>query len=59
MPCPDDWPDADDEGPLVPPADCTPREVWVTDNPIVALLYSVDGEVLLEVRERPPLGFIW
>ena len=34
-------------------------EVEVTDNPVVAVLYGVDGEPLIEVHERPwvPFGF--
>lgn len=38
------------------PADHT-IEVTVTDNPVVATLYGPDGSVLIELRERPPIGF--
>lgn len=32
-------------------------EVTVTDNPVVARLYGPDGSVLIELYERPPIGF--
>lgn len=32
-------------------------EVEVTDNPVVARLYGPDGSILIEIRERPPIGF--
>lgn len=32
-------------------------EVTVTDNPVVARLYGPAGEVLIERREREPIGF--
>lgn len=32
-------------------------EVTVTDNPVVARLYAPDGSVLIEIREREPIGF--
>lgn len=32
-------------------------EVYVTDNPVVGVLFGADGSVLSEVREREPFGF--
>lgn len=34
-------------------------EVEITDNPVVAVLYGPDGDVLVEFHERPvyPFGF--
>lgn len=32
-------------------------EVTLTDNPVVAVLLGPDGEPILEVRERPPIGY--
>jgi hypothetical protein len=32
-------------------------EVWVTDNPVIAELWHPDGELLLAITEREPIGF--
>lgn len=32
-------------------------EVIVTDNPVVGQILGPDGSVLIEVRERQPIGF--
>lgn len=29
----------------------------VTENPVVGVLLGPDGEVLRQVRERPPIGY--
>lgn len=34
-----------------------PSEVWVTENPVVGELLGPDGEVLLQVLEREPIGY--
>lgn len=36
----------------------TPQiEAWVTDNPIVGELLGPDGEPILTIYEREPIGF--
>lgn len=49
------WEHHHDLEPCAPPT----LEVDVTDNPVVGVLYGLDGEPLIEVRERPwvPFGF--
>ena len=54
---PDWWPDKDDVDDGPQPADAPELEVEVSDNPVVATLLGPDGEVLVEVREREPIGF--
>lgn len=52
----DDVPDEPDEWDSGLPAEHS-IEVLVTDNPVVARLYGPDGSVLIELHERPPIGF--
>lgn len=47
---------ADDEWDSGLPAEHT-IEVTVTDNPVVGTLLGPDGRVLVEIREREPIGF--
>lgn len=48
------WPDSDDSP---SPAEPAWPEVEVTDNPVTATLLGPDGSILLELREREPIGF--
>ncbi len=49
---PEEW---DEEGPR--PAELAWPEVYVSDNPVVAVLLGPDGEPIRTFLEREPIGF--